>query len=248
MPAIRDYFEHQGHRTAVSQRALQAHADPWLGWCELRGVGQVVKEVSPYEADIDWHQVTDLDEVLPLLDYLGQATAKVHCVSDAGSDQTLVEFQTEEAILAVVDGREDDFAARPRLVRPRVRRPRARRPPAVRRRVPQRPDPRSAGGLTGVRLIAPLLLAAAGAAILVAVMENAGGDFSGWPEWQAIAVLAAAFLVPAVLSAVVVRRARRDRGDLVGDRLRRRAVRARGRRRLRGARLRAGLAGRTPAG
>ena len=21
-----------GHRTAVSQRALQAHADPWLGW------------------------------------------------------------------------------------------------------------------------------------------------------------------------------------------------------------------------
>jgi len=108
--SIRDYFEHQGHRTAVSQRALQAHADPWLGWCELRGVGQVVKEVSPYEADIDWDQVTDLDEVFPLLEYLGQATAKVHCVSDAGSDQTLVDFQTEEAILAVLDGREDDFA------------------------------------------------------------------------------------------------------------------------------------------
>src|SRR3712207_9172395 len=39
----REYFEHQGHRTAVSQRALQAHADPWLGWCTLRGVGQVVR-------------------------------------------------------------------------------------------------------------------------------------------------------------------------------------------------------------
>jgi uncharacterized protein (DUF2252 family) len=108
---IRDYFEHPGHRTAVSQRALQAHADPWLGWCELRGAGQVVKEVSPYEADIDWDQVSDLDEVLSLLDYLGQATAKVHCVSDAGSEQTLVEFQTEEAIMAVADGREDEFAA-----------------------------------------------------------------------------------------------------------------------------------------
>ncbi len=108
--SVRGYFEHQGHRTAVSQRALQAHADPWLGWCELRGVGQVVKEVSPYEADIDWDQVTDLDEVFPLLDYLGQATAKVHCVSDAGSDQTLVEFQTEEAIMAVLDGREEEFA------------------------------------------------------------------------------------------------------------------------------------------
>jgi uncharacterized protein (DUF2252 family) len=108
---IERYFEHQGHRTAVSQRALQAHADPWLGWCELRGTGQVVKEVSPYEADIDWDHVSDLDEVLSLLDYLGQATAKVHCVSDAGSEQTLVEFQTEEAIMTVADGREDEFAA-----------------------------------------------------------------------------------------------------------------------------------------
>ena len=30
---IRSYFEHEGHRTAVSQGALQAHADPWVGWC-----------------------------------------------------------------------------------------------------------------------------------------------------------------------------------------------------------------------
>jgi uncharacterized protein (DUF2252 family) len=107
--AIQEYFSHQGHRTAVSQRALQAHADPWLGWCELRGVGQVVAEVSPYEEDIDWDQVSDLDDVFTLLDYLGQATAKVHCVSDAGSEQTLVDFQTEEAILEVVDGRESEF-------------------------------------------------------------------------------------------------------------------------------------------
>jgi uncharacterized protein (DUF2252 family) len=107
--AIREYFSHQGHRTAVSQRALQAHADPWLGWCELRGVGQVVAEVSPYEEDIDWGQVSDLDDVFPLLAYLGHATAKVHCVSDAGSEQTLVDFQTEAAILDMIDGREQEF-------------------------------------------------------------------------------------------------------------------------------------------
>jgi hypothetical protein len=55
--------------------------------------------------------VSDLDEVFPLLEGLGHATAKVHCVSDAGSEQTLVDFQTEEAIMAVVEGREDEFAA-----------------------------------------------------------------------------------------------------------------------------------------
>ena len=53
------YFEHEGHRTAVSQRALQAHSDPWLGWARMAGgphdgVGFLVKEFSPYEADLDW--------------------------------------------------------------------------------------------------------------------------------------------------------------------------------------------------
>jgi uncharacterized protein (DUF2252 family) len=105
---ITDYFEHPGHRTAISQRALQAHADPWLGWCELDGKGQVVQELSPYEADLDWDHVSEPDEILPLLRYLGQATAKVHCVSDAGSAEELVDFETEEAIHAMLD---DDFAS-----------------------------------------------------------------------------------------------------------------------------------------
>ena len=105
---ITDYFEHPGHRTAISQRALQAHADPWLGWCELDGKRQVVQELSPYEADLDWDHVSEPDEMLPLLRYLGQATAKVHCVSDAGSAEELVDFETEAAIEAVID---EDFAS-----------------------------------------------------------------------------------------------------------------------------------------
>jgi uncharacterized protein (DUF2252 family) len=109
-PGIRTHFAHQGHRTAVSQRALQAHADPWLGWCELRGQGQVVSELSPYVADLDWDGITEPDEILPLLQALGQATAKVHCVSDAGSDQALVDFQTEDAIMEVVGDEDEAFA------------------------------------------------------------------------------------------------------------------------------------------
>ena len=109
--AIREAFEHPGHRTAVSQRALQAHADPWLGWCELRGKGQLVKELSPYEADLDWDAVSEPDEIVPMLRWLGQATAKVHCVSDAGSDDALVDFQTEEAVMDAVGDRADEFAS-----------------------------------------------------------------------------------------------------------------------------------------
>ena len=54
-----------------------------------------------------------------------------------------------------------------------------------------------------MRLFVPLLLAAAGAAVVVGLLEAAGGDFGDWPTWQAIAVPAAAFAVPALLSAAV---------------------------------------------
>jgi hypothetical protein len=57
-----------------------------------------------------------------------------------------------------------------------------------------------------MRAVASLLLAAAGAAVLVAVVEGAGGDLGDWPLWRAIAVIAAAFVVPAVATAWVFRR------------------------------------------
>jgi uncharacterized protein (DUF2252 family) len=110
-PAIAGAFKHHGHRTAVSQRALQAHADPLLGWTDLDGVGFVVSEVSPYQADLDWSELTEPAEIAPVVDYLGRATAKVHCVADSDADHSLVPFQTEEAIAQVVAGREDDFVA-----------------------------------------------------------------------------------------------------------------------------------------
>jgi uncharacterized protein (DUF2252 family) len=107
---IRGYFEHEGHRTAVSQQALQAHADPWVGWCELDGVGQIIKEVSPYEADLDWDVVTEVDEMRALVHDLGRATAKVHCVSDSGSEHPLVDVNVEAKITDVIGGRDDEFA------------------------------------------------------------------------------------------------------------------------------------------
>jgi len=106
---IASYFKHHGHRTAVSQRALQAHADPLLGHTELDGVGYVVSELSPYVTDLAWTELTEPDEIAPVLDYLGRATAKVHCVSDSDSDHTLVPFQTENAIAEVIGDREAEF-------------------------------------------------------------------------------------------------------------------------------------------
>jgi uncharacterized protein (DUF2252 family) len=106
---VRDFFDHDGQRTVISQRALQAHADPYLGYTELEDDGFVVAQLSPYENDLDWDDLTEPDQIAPVLDALGRATAKIHCASDEDSEQTLVEFQTEEAIAGVIDGRVDEF-------------------------------------------------------------------------------------------------------------------------------------------
>ncbi|TNM64170.1 DUF2252 domain-containing protein [Streptomyces sp. NP160] len=100
---VRAAFTDHGHRTAVSQRALQAHADPWLGHTQIDGVGYVVSEVSPYTADLDWDGVDEPDQAVALLRDLGRATAKVHCVADSSSDGGEVPFQVEEAVVAVLD-------------------------------------------------------------------------------------------------------------------------------------------------
>ncbi|HEY6714293.1 MAG TPA: DUF2252 domain-containing protein [Rubrobacter sp.] len=106
---IKDYFKHNGHRTAVSQRALQAHADPWLGYTEIDEVGFVVTELSPYIEDLDWSDLTEPEQMSPVLDYLGRATAKVHCVADKDSDPNIVGFQTEDEIIEALSGNEEEF-------------------------------------------------------------------------------------------------------------------------------------------
>ena len=109
------YFEHHGHRTAISQRALQAHADRFLGWASLPGpdgpVGYVVSEVSPYEADLDWDDVSEPDDLAVLVPQLGRATAKIHCVADSESDQDLVAVSVEDAVGACIGDDVDGLVA-----------------------------------------------------------------------------------------------------------------------------------------
>ncbi|MFJ2646936.1 DUF2252 domain-containing protein [Streptomyces sp. NPDC087420] len=109
--AVREYFQHEGHRTVISQRALQAHADPWLGWTELDGAGQLVAEISPYAVDLDWSDLDDLEEIAAVVADLGRATATMHSAADDESGHSLVPFSTERAIDAAIAADEDGFAA-----------------------------------------------------------------------------------------------------------------------------------------
>ncbi|HEX8496451.1 MAG TPA: DUF2252 domain-containing protein [Actinomycetales bacterium] len=118
-PELAGAFEHHGHRTAVSQRALQAHSDRFLGWTSIDlgsgQVGFVVAEYSPYEADLEWQGVDEPDELAVLVEQLGRATAKVHCVSDSDADAGVVQGQVEEAIARSVGDGVDDLVRDMRL-------------------------------------------------------------------------------------------------------------------------------------
>ncbi len=105
------YFDHEGHRTSVSQRALQVHTDPLLGHTQIGGVGYVVSEVSPYEVDLDWGEINEPADMRAVVELLGRATAKIHCASDEDSDQDLIDFQVEEAIAKSLEGRRNDYVA-----------------------------------------------------------------------------------------------------------------------------------------
>ncbi|HEX5741842.1 MAG TPA: DUF2252 domain-containing protein [Pilimelia sp.] len=105
------YFAHQGHRTAESQRALQAHADPWCGYTVLADVGQVVAEVSPYAADLDWSDVNEPEDLAGVFSDLGRAVARMHAVADDESAHDLVDYSTEEAIVAAVGAELDALVA-----------------------------------------------------------------------------------------------------------------------------------------
>jgi uncharacterized protein (DUF2252 family) len=109
---IESYFEHEAHRTVVSQHALQAHTDPLLGHTRIGDVGYVVAELSPYEIDFEWDDLHEPSDMAPVVEQFGRATAKVHCASDDDNDQTLVNFSVEHAVAGVLEGRRKEFVAR----------------------------------------------------------------------------------------------------------------------------------------
>jgi hypothetical protein len=67
--------------------------------------------VSPYEADLDWGNVSEPDELGVLVPQLGRATAKIHCVADSESDQDLVTVSVEEVVSRCVGDDVDGLVA-----------------------------------------------------------------------------------------------------------------------------------------
>jgi hypothetical protein len=124
----REYFQHQG--TGRRCRSARCRRTPTRGWGGRRwtavphdGVGFVVAELSPYQTDLDWSGLTEPAEMAEVLEQLGRATAKVHCVSDVDDASTPAGRLPGRGRRGApsVEGREDELGRRRRRLRPLLR-------------------------------------------------------------------------------------------------------------------------------
>ena len=88
----------------------------------------MVAEISPYEVDLDWGELTEPDDIAAVVELLGRATAKIHCASDEDSDEDLVDFQVESGIRRVAAPAAQGVRRLAHRLRAALRRPGARRP------------------------------------------------------------------------------------------------------------------------
>ena len=73
-PTIDEYFKHDGLRTVLCSYAMQASTPKWLGYTSIGSVACLVDEVTAHSEDLEWDDINDINDVLEVVTYLGQAT------------------------------------------------------------------------------------------------------------------------------------------------------------------------------
>ena len=94
--------------TAPPCRSAPCRRTPTRGSAGPRSTAPATSSRSSRRTRRTWTGATlsEPDELEPVLEQLGRATAKVHCVSDEDSEDTpLVDFQTEDAVAEAVGDR-----------------------------------------------------------------------------------------------------------------------------------------------
>ncbi|CAF0759313.1 unnamed protein product [Rotaria sp. Silwood1] len=118
-PTIEEYFKHDGLRTVLCSYAMQAATPKWLGYTTLGTTPCLVDAVTAHSEDLDWSDVNDFQDVVEIVQYLGRAMAKIHCVADSDCINTphtveslpfsIIPRDTEHTIRDAVRGQDDAF-------------------------------------------------------------------------------------------------------------------------------------------
>ncbi|CAF2794330.1 unnamed protein product [Rotaria sp. Silwood2] len=113
------YFQHDGLRTVLCSYAMQASTPRWLGYTTLNSTPCIVDAVTAHSKDLDWSDINDFDDVIEVVQNLGRAMAKIHCVADSDCINTpkdiaclpfsIIPQDTEQTIRNAIDRRDNEF-------------------------------------------------------------------------------------------------------------------------------------------
>ncbi|CAF3999145.1 unnamed protein product [Adineta steineri] len=118
-PELEKYFKHDGLRTVLCSYAMQASTPKWLGYTSIGSIPCLVDEVTAHAEDLDWDDINEFNDVIEVVGYLGQATAKIHCVADSDCKNTpndvaclpfsIIPRQVEKTIRDAIRGNDQEF-------------------------------------------------------------------------------------------------------------------------------------------
>ncbi|GAX89073.1 DUF2252 domain-containing protein [Effusibacillus lacus] len=106
-----DHYSHQGKRVIMTQRAMHHEADPFLGYLTLEEREFYVRERSPYKKRLKLESIERMEDLVTVLGYMGQITAKLHARADADIENGVLSYHSEQEILSAMGEDLDAFCA-----------------------------------------------------------------------------------------------------------------------------------------
>lgn len=106
LPVYRPEAEtvHQGRRVITSQKAMQAHEDPYLGYLTIEKKEYYVRERSPYKKKLKAKHIKSQEDLENVLCIQGQITAKIHARADqdAGLQEKILTHHADVEIIQAI--------------------------------------------------------------------------------------------------------------------------------------------------
>lgn len=103
------YGYNEGQRAGRSMKAGLSNTDVLVGWTSMAGLQYLVREKSPYEADMDVSKLSSYSKFSTAAQYMGKVVAKNHAMADQDYDAAIVSYSIDKQIDDLVAGAKSSF-------------------------------------------------------------------------------------------------------------------------------------------
>ncbi|WP_186578461.1 DUF2252 domain-containing protein [Aquibacillus kalidii] len=107
--AFWESHNHQGKRVISTQQAMHHKADPYLGYFTINNREFYVRERSPFEKELKPNHFKEEKDIKKTVKVMGKVSAKIHARADEDIEHGLLDYHSEQQILAAIGGDKSGF-------------------------------------------------------------------------------------------------------------------------------------------